>query len=249
MRKITAFIFGLLLLAGTAHALVVGFSGPPSGGGSTTVFPTVDTVLTQGFSTSTNIHNVNMPATVDSGDLLIVGVAFIEASGGPSTPSGWTLLNQSYHGGLYAKVADGTEGGTSVDWNSTSTTTMATHLYQVSGWGGVLANDGDYSGTDSGTSSESTTNPPAVTAAWGVDKNLFIAISMTEDDDANHTAAPTNYTNLYSTISGGGANNGPAIGSARREYESASDDPGTFSIDLLEQWKAFTIVIEPGSSG
>ena len=36
MRKILALIFGILLIAGTAHAIVVGFSGPPSGGGSVT---------------------------------------------------------------------------------------------------------------------------------------------------------------------------------------------------------------------
>lgn len=221
-----------------------------------TGFPTVDDTVTTGCSsTSTGVCDVSLPATVDSNELLVI-IAYSESDTFNSVDSGFSVL-ASYEDPSYGslvvcgKSANGTEDGTTVAVEFGQPLTAVAIVYRTSGWGGNLSNDVDLSSSSnvSSAGNYATPDPAPVTAGWGSDKNLFIAYAGAYDDEADFTEAPTNYSNLVDVISGGGLDNGAAVGAATREYESSSDDPDAFSLDREDVWQAATLVIKPGTDG
>lgn len=220
-------------------------------------FPTVEAVQESPNLSGTE-HVVDFPATVNAGDLLLLIHSnfndFIEFQ---NDGSGWTELydgavGSSGRGQAWVKEAAGDEGGGTVTLSNevnTTGTTGSAQMYRISGWSGTLTpgTAGIDHGTAGGTSD--TPNPPSLSAPWGSDDNLWIAAGHAADDDASWDAAPTNYTNLFSTLSGGGGNNSGSTGSARRENATGTEDPGSFTLSQSEGWLATTFVIEPASGG
>lgn len=206
-------------------------------------YPVVESLTVTTFSSSTTSHLVNMPATVNAGDLLFI--LFGAYNQTPTDPGGWTFkwgtFNGPCHTKAYFKVSNGTEGGTTVDITTPVGTTACAQVYRISSW------YGDLTGVDTTTPGSFGTgtapNPPSETASWGAEDNLWFAISGAADDDISYTTAPTNYTNLNSTVSGGGIDNGCSIGSARRNYTNATDNPSAFTLASSESWVGGTIVI------
>lgn len=219
-------------------------------------FPTVESV-TESANLSGVSHSISLPATVNANDLLIL----IHATQSPETytnqNAGWTRLYEvglstTGMGRVYVKKADGSEDGGTVTLDNDASTDRAgsAHVYRISGWSENL-NPGT-SGVDHTASSSSLTsspNPPSETAPWGSDDNLWIALGHASDDDASWDSAPTNYTNLTSTLSGGGTNQSASVGSARRTNETATEDPDTFSLSQSEAVVATTLVVEPAAPG
>ncbi|MCH7783728.1 hypothetical protein IID62_11750 [candidate division KSB1 bacterium] len=78
--------------------------------------------------------------------------------------------------------------------------------------------------------------------------NLYIAFGGARNDDIAWSSAPTNYTNLTSTITGGGTDDGASVGTARRELASDSDNPGTFGLAGNERTRGATLVIRPAAA-
>ena len=107
-------------------------------------FPQVIATNTTAISSASTTHNIDMPSSVPEGALLIVCIAY-SALATPSTPSGWTELEESGVAALYAKKADGTEGGTIVDFGTGSSCTCAAIAHCITGWGGTLSTDVDTS--------------------------------------------------------------------------------------------------------
>ena len=215
-------------------------------------FPVVESVtITANLTNAGNDgYEVNLPATIKADDLLIVILSVyrfgLVASDG-SVPSGWTKIayrEDSILSWLVAyKQASGSEGATlNVAVRDSTTRRAAAQVYRITGWNSV-----EFPTFVMGVTS--TPNPPNVTASWGVADNLFLALGGAADDDESWTSAPSNYTNLTSTLSGGGTNNSACTGSARRELAAASDNPGTFTLSGVERWAVTTCVIEPGSKG
>jgi len=215
-------------------------------------FPTVEDVVSEGFSSATTAHAVSMPATVSSGELLIAMVSF-EGASDPNitTPSGWA---QDFHvdsagfAGVhtaYSKVADGTEGGTTVDFVSNINAYAAAMVYRISGWEGTL------SGLEYSTSryqETSSPDPNSLTPSWGSDDTLWIVCNGAVDDDVTVSTYPTNFTsNQISQVSGGGTNNGPAVHAATREEAASSQDPGTWGLSSSDGCVTWTIGIQPGA--
>lgn len=100
------------------------------GGGS---FGISDAVYSNSPSNNAT-HPVSMPASVASGDLLVVAIAH---DGNPTlgTPSGWTKVADDYdptmtghRHGLFKKTADGSEGGTTVDFTTTGGSTRSVSM-------------------------------------------------------------------------------------------------------------------------
>ncbi len=216
-------------------------------------FPQTAAPTTSAFAAAATSHLVAMPATVNAGDLLFVHIAVNHiATPNPTitTPAGWTqkwataISSIDRYGG-YVKVADGTEGGTTVDFVTSSTTVAAAHCHRITDWYGALA--GVEVGT-AATGSSANPNPPSLTPSWGALDTLWFAVSGADDDDQAFTAAPTNYTNLASTIAGGGANASCEVGSAWRELNATNDNPGTFTLASTETWVAQTLAIRPAAA-
>jgi hypothetical protein len=128
-------------------------------------------------------HLVNMPATVNAGDLLIVAIEmyFDELTGGSSitTPSGWTskssvtqnfATTDSHRFAVFLKVAAGSEGGGTVDFaTADATTSAAAHTWRVHAgtWGGTLADVEHNADTGGGTGSNP--NVGSLSPSWGAD--------------------------------------------------------------------------------
>jgi len=129
-------------------------------------FPTLESVTESSFDSASTTHNVSMPASVSSDDLLLM---FFSPLDQPTvtTPSGWTLLDSDEMiqgtAALYffGKKATGTEGGTTVNVGTDVSCTAAAQVYHITGWGGTLASDIDSASDEY---SDSNPDPPSVTA-------------------------------------------------------------------------------------
>lgn len=219
-------------------------------------FPQVQDRLSQNWATATNPFNVNMPSTVASGDLLFI---FFNVNDGVNVadPSGWTNLHEDASGALrgvlYAKTADGTEGGTQVTITPNTAEEGAAIVYRITDWGGTVGTDVDF--VTSGEANASTIVCPEVTAGWGSADNLFLAVGYAGNDDATINETPANYTDKTEVQAGGGVDAGCTVVSMERELAAASDEPNasgqTYSYSMSEGEDRFgvTIVVEPGTSG
>jgi len=215
----------------------------------TAAFPTIQDRLTYQFSSATTSHTVSLPEVVDAGDLLLVLFSSVAKDNQQNTPAGWTQLSSDYlyngrtRVGMYAMVAEGTEGGTTVDLTTDTTTTAVAIVVRISGWGGSLTDSVDIATTAYNTSTSSP-DPPSVTAEWGADKNLFLAFAAACNDSIDFTDAPTGYGNLTYVVSASGTDNSTEAAIADRTTISASDDPDSFTLASSETWVAGTVVVE-----
>lgn len=221
-------------------------------GGVCNGFPTVRSVLTQNFSTAATSHNVTMPATVNSGDLLMVLFTNDFATGGTTTvPSGWTqnagwTSTQGAAGvraGVFIKVASGSEDGSTVDFVTSVSEEASSQVYLIPA--------GEWSGTTAGVevstavgASTSTPNPGSLNpGAWGIENTLWISYAGGSSYSST-TTYPTNYRggvhNLSNTGTGGASTSSSWLKSA-----STSEDPGTFTMANSTDSVAFTIAVRP----
>lgn len=210
-------------------------------------FPTASAATVTTFATSVTTMAVNMPASISSGDLLIAHVG-VRNAGTWTVPSNWNLLEEKAGGGtvgetgVWYKIATGSEGATQT-WTAGTATTAAWQVRKITSWHGTtppehVAVNGDAVAV----------NPPSLTPSWGAADTLWLALVGSSANTMNFTAAPTNYTSLTSTTasSGGGASN---AGSAIRQLNATSEDPGTFTVSQNRWWAAFTVAVRPAAGG
>jgi len=213
-------------------------------------FPQTAAPTPSAFPSASVNHNVNMPPVVKVGDLLKVHLSLRRDGGsldGVTTPSGWTLLESggSASGAVfvawYAKIATGTEGGTTVNFVSGASCVGAVQCYRVTEWYGSLGGVAIASHVFAVTSMP---NPPAVTASWGSAKNLFFASSLANDGDESLVSSPTNYTGGVATFAGAVLPSA-AVYTARRELAASSDNPGSFQLGFADACRTTTLVVRP----
>lgn len=221
--------------------------GPAPGPPVPSVFPAVESVTASSFPIHTNSHAVAMPAQVNAGDLLLC-IFTNHAWATVTPPPGWTSIGTTVNGTVVrtsrlAKRADGTEGGTTVDFRTSIMETAVAHVYQITGWfdDGVLADAiADAAVTGTGLAPD----PPALDpAAWDVANTLWI-IAYGAENLGRTSGYPTGYTGGRYDESGGIAGRS-SMASARRENAVAVEDPGPFQNDADQAWVAATIAIRP----
>ncbi len=203
--------------------------------------PQVQSVTPTAITASATNHNVSMPATVNLGDLLIT-IVVTNNQGISLPPTGWTRITSTGRSttvvAVDAKVANGTEGGTTVNWTTDFSCVMAAHVYRITKWYGSLS--GVAGVTDLGTST--TPDPPAATPGWAVDRDLWIATAGIATAPSV-TSTPANYTNRTDTAALALC----TLTSARRSFYASTENPGTFTISASNVWCAMTIAIRPPS--
>ena len=209
-------------------------------------FATIVSVTATAFGTAATAHLVGLP-TLNSGDLAVL-LWMSHDGGAPTTPTGWTQIHtfavgSVSHSRVYTRKADGGEGAT-VDVVTGTNAFAAAQVYRVTGWSGTLT-DVEMSENDGASENP---NSPSLTPTFGAADHVWLTVSHSIDDDETVTAYPTNYTDGVNTLSGGGTNSGPAVGSARRELNATSENPGTFTISGGETWAAITIAIPPSAA-
>jgi len=212
-------------------------------------FPQVLSVTETSFSSVTTAHLVDMPATVDAGDLLLM-LCVGETVDSATLPSGWTVeysfsfgtSNLAY---CIIKIAIGDEDGTTVDVVTNTATTACAQVFRITSWEGSLAS---VEQTRLENQNSNIPDPPSHSAGWGAEDTLWIAAFHAIDDDETVSAFPTSYVNGVDTITGGGTNTGGTLGSATRELNAASENPAIFTLTGSERWSAITFAIRPSSS-
>jgi len=207
-------------------------------------FPTVESTTSSSENADVVNHTVDLPAGVASDDLIIILFA-CDSNPTVTFPNegvDWIQLHETNNGtactmGTWYRIADGGEGA-----NITVVTTNAQESahcsYRISGYQGV---------PEIGTPATGDTNnpdPPSCTPSWGAIDTLWIAGAGVDHDDEISTG-PANYTDFFEVDSGGAG--GSHCGTARRELNAVSEDPGTFDIDGAENrdWIATTIAVSP----
>ena len=209
-------------------------------------FPTVVNTNTS-LEDAANVtsHTVNLPASLVSGNLLIVGIA---VDGGVSNPTatGWTGFGGGVSGGAvqvewFYRVSDGAEGA-SVEFTTDTSERSAHFSMQISG-----AEDPATQAPETGGSQQSGTstapNAANATPTGGAKDYLWIA---SEGHDRNITTDgfPTNYTANQVNTAGAGANSA-GIAAATRNLNAASEDVDAFTLSASEQWHCRTLIIHP----
>jgi len=210
--------------------------------------PVVASVTETAFGTDTTDHYVNMPATVNAGDLLIV-LFTNDGNATVTTPAGWTPLASTANGSsvrlsVYYKIAAGTEGSTTVNFATSSSEQAAAQVYRITDWHGTTPPEISTAATGTSTAPNPASLDPA---GWDVADTLWIAVAgQDRGDQSGTTAYPASYADGITTQSSDPATTGVCrTHSARRVLAVASENPGAFTIPVWEEWVAFTIAVRP----
>ncbi len=219
-------------------------------------FPSVAASNTSSETSETTSHTVNLPASISSGDLLLM--LFTCDSGnddaGITTPTGWTIvvkiendpgsIDQST--AVYYRAADGGEGSTiSVTTSLSEKSAHQTHRitgHHTDAPEGTILADGTGSAIP---------NPPSITPSWGAEDTLFFAaMSKATGSDVSTDSYPSSYTDVTGTVvdSASGAA-GASCAWAGRELNGSPEDPGTFGIGSSDANIAITIAVRTAGAG
>jgi hypothetical protein len=213
---------------------------------STLAAPAVASVTETAFGTDTTDHYVDMPATVDAGDLLIV-LFTNDGDATVTTPGGWSLLasdeNTAVRCSVYYKIAAGDEDGTTVDFVTSDIEEAAAQVYRITNWNGTTPPEISTAAKSASTHPNPTSLDPA---GWDVADTLWLAVAGQDRGDQDGTTAyPASYTDGISTLSADDDTSSCRTLSARRVLAAASENPGAFTIPVYEEWVAFTIAVRP----
>lgn len=186
-----------------------------------------------GFATDTTDHNVAMPASVAAGDLILL--LWSNDSNDIPTPTGtWTEIygrmgGSSAFGALWAKIAVGNEGGTTVDVTTPTVEAAAAQVIVFSDWSGNLADV--QAATSSIIVTSQTFDCPSLTPSYGAYPSYWLA-TLHGSTGQVITSGPADYTDVVWTR-GDPTSTGGQVGSARRGVLTVSSEyPGVFTMDL-----------------
>jgi hypothetical protein len=208
--------------------------------------PVVASVTETAFGTATTDHYVNMPATVNTGDLLIV-LFTNDRDATVTIPGGWTELASDTNVphvrlSVYYKIAGGTEGGTTVNFVTSAAEEAAAQVYRITDWHGTTPPEISTAAIGTSTAPNSASLDPA---GWDVANTLWLVVAGQDRGDQSGTMSyPAGYTDGTCTLSSGGIGS-CRTHSARRVLAAASVNPGANTLPVSEQWVAFTIAVRP----
>ena len=116
-------------------------------------------------------HRVELPATVQAGDTLLLFLSNNTAGATATTPAGWTLLEESTGGAsgrLYTRQATAADAGSTVTVSTDVFTksTLTVTAYRAEGGSTVAASE--IAGADGGTAATTPSVPVARTGSWYV---------------------------------------------------------------------------------
>lgn len=208
-------------------------------------FPTIEASEISRHTGNVTVHSIDLPATVNSGEAIIL-LSSTSGNDTNTTPTGYTLVHFKLETNatmyVWAKIAAGTEGGTSVTYTSGSGQASAHIAITVDNWSGVIADIESSATTAIGASTDP--DPVTVTASWGSDDNMFLALSAIRKINSV-SSFPTNYNSNQIESLGLFDGGGSTCIMCTRNLVSATDDPGIFTLADISGWSAATLVIKP----
>ncbi len=191
-------------------------------------------------STTTSSHTVDLPASISSGDLLVVAFT-ADPDSGISWPMGWTEIFEvqavfTVQFAVAFRRADGDEGA-----NITVTTAsdaVGGHCsYRITGHHTTTDPEAASAATGESTAPDPGSLNPT---GWGSEATLWIA-TYGWQVSGTHSGFPTNYD----------SNQIAAVGCAMStdEVTATSEDPGAGTLSGALVWGATTIGIRPAAAG
>lgn len=210
--------------------------------------PTVQARGESAVTTSGTTHAFTLPTGITAGDLLIAFLGF-NAATTATWPGDWTALtsgSQARHLGY--KVA---AGGDSLSITSGASSKSSHLSWRITGHEAPATQAPEFT---SATATSLTPDPPSITPTGGSKDYLILAMfrqaGEEADDDTWCNSAPTNYTNLIQVTSGiaGVASTNCSAAGAERQITTATEDPGTFSVDQSLVYHALTVAIHPAAA-
>ena len=216
-------------------------------------FPQVASTTTGYDTANQTSHPVVLPATINSGDLLIIifGCDDDETVTWPNEGTDWIQLIDKNDPGTGPTLsaayreADGTEGGTTVYPATGSGEKGAWVVYRITG-----AEDPDTEAPESSSGQDGSgtgPNPDSLSPSGGSDDYLWIACGVNDDGTKTLSAYPTGYTDNQQDVSDGSAG-GCRLYTATKEEADSSDDPAAFTISASENWVACTLAVPPAAA-
>jgi hypothetical protein len=218
------------------------------------------TPATTAIGTAATAGDFSLPATTVAGELLILLVSVAQSGLSAGVPAGWARMGGiGVVGGMQivvgAVIADGTEGGTTVNVGWSNSAKACGICVRVSGHGYTST---DVSGWTTATNSPmsvgvsssagSTAPDPDVSDTTPSQDNLFLALAGWLGT-ATVTAWPTNYSSQQTqTASGGGGGATTKCGAAIAGHPTTattSENPSAFTLSASNVWVAATIVLKP----
>lgn len=207
--------------------------------------PTHQSTTGTSFASAT-AHACNEPATVNAGDLLLLGFYCNITTATFTTPTGWsiqcagTTQGTNVNAIVYAKSADGTEGGGTVAVTTSVAVVADANILRITGWGGTLGTD-VVSGTPAGGASANP-DPPSTSWTWGSLDALGVAFEhFNAAGSLTVSSYPSGYTSGVQTGS-------MATASKALTAQASPENPGTFTNSGAANWIANTIVIKQASA-
>lgn len=208
--------------------------------------PTVRSTAVTNGSTASATPVINLPATVVAGDFLVV-VIRADNEEAYTWPAGWNVMSplpdtsdasDDQIGGRY-KVADGSEGGTTIQLSRTQSNKFSAVAYAIAGATNIEAG-----GLATGTSTAP--DPLTFTPSGGSQDYLWLSIGTWEGEQTSPpTATPTNYTNKIGANSGtaGAVTTNTRVAGVNRATTATSENPGAWTISASDDWTAFVIAL------
>jgi len=169
---------------------------------------------------------MNLPASITSGNLLVLAIAHRHTTDGSVTSvAGFTEQaddGTTSHLAIYTRTADGTEGSTVTATFGGTGHTAAT-CWEISGWDGFVASVANVSG------SPTTHDPASISTGVGSRECLMLALDASQSQTVTVSSYPSGYSNgtsLRSAASGSALR----LNSATLEVTASSEDPGAFTL-------------------
>ncbi len=212
-------------------------------------FPTVANTNTTNGTGATANAAVNLPASIKAGQLLIV-LHRCSAAGAHGYPAGWNELFDDASDGSTNQTscawrkADGSEGATITVTQTSSK--FASLAYAIDGAESPTVQPPEFATLVTGSST--IPDPGTVTPTGGSKDYLFLWMGGWEGEQTSPPASqPTNYTNPIGADSGtaGVVTTNCRVASARRTNTATSENPGTWTISVTDDWTATVIAVHP----
>ena len=200
---------------------------------------------TDSFSaTDVTSFNVNLPATINAGDLLLIPVA-VDANAtltwDNTTAGTWTTSFNDVQTAnrlmIFSKIADGSEDGKTLAITISNAQQIVARCFRLSGAQGTI---GVTATGNRGTASS--IDPTAITAAWGVANNFYLAV-VGLDNAISITGGPTGYSTPDTRITSASGQAG--LTTAYKSASGSSDDPSAFTSSTSIGFVCATVVVRP----
>lgn len=192
-----------------------------------------------------------MPATIESGDLLLMVGSM---DGTTVTVSGWdtfTSVQTDTGSGVNTfigyKSADGTEDSGTITLTISASEKVVARVWAIQDWDGTTAPEVSTVASGFSTSAD----PSSVTPAGGSDDYLYIATATVNYGNALTTPTyPSGYTSTGQAHSGGASGIDSLMYGIKGTTGSTTDDPSAFGWATTSYtWQAHTIAVTPAAAG